>query len=100
MSTKLDAYPCPVGLGMCYTECAEALDRCEAVTCRFLDVYRQAIADHRCARLLRVFERRASQILLRCYMLSSEQTHAGWTRLTKLVDAIRDALRAAGLETE
>ena len=62
MSTKrqsLDAYPCPIGIDTwCNAECAEAIDNCEAVTCLWLPVYRQAMADHKCARLLRMFVKR------------------------------------------
>lgn len=46
---ELSGYPCPIGSGtmMCNTTCANALDACDAVTCSWLPVYRQAIADHK-----------------------------------------------------
>ncbi len=92
-----DAFPCPVGVGlMCNAECRDAIDRCEAVICLWLPVYRQAVADHKCARLLRVFERRAEPTLARAldyyYVPGLEREQFG-----KLVDAIDDALREAGL---
>lgn len=42
---ELKDFPCPIGPGMwCNAECAEALDRCKDVTCRWLPVYRAHIA--------------------------------------------------------
>ena len=47
MSTKrqyLGAYPCPIGIDTwCNAECAEAIDNCEAVMCRWLPIYRAHI---------------------------------------------------------
>ena len=42
---ELRGYPCPIGPGMwCNAGCAEALDRCKDVTCRWLPIFRAHIA--------------------------------------------------------
>jgi hypothetical protein len=40
----LSDYPCPCNLAPCSTECAEAVDACDSVFCRWLDIYRAQIA--------------------------------------------------------
>lgn len=96
----LNAYPCPSG-GMCSAECRALLDKCTDVTCRWLPIYRQAMADHRCARLLRVFEKRwADECQLGLDWAYSEGASDGYHdgHFQELRDAIRTALRDAGLE--
>jgi len=54
----LDAFPCPVGIGLtCNAECRDAIDRCEATICLWLPMYRQAVADNKCARVLLAIKR-------------------------------------------
>ncbi len=96
---SLGAYPCPIGIDTwCNAECAEAIDNCEAVTCLWLPVYRQAMADHRCARLLRVLDKRWLEILRETYLYVKDPTFRYWINLSALTRDIRNALRAAGLE--
>lgn len=91
MSAKLDAYPCPIGIDTwCDPECVEVLDRCEFATCRFLGVYRKAEADHKCARLLGLFERHMMSMALPANLIARR-----WVRFRVY---IRDVLRAAELE--
>jgi len=105
----LDAYPCPVGIGlMCNAECRDAIDRCEATICLWLPMYRQAVADHKCARLLRTFEvnlgttfeRSLADVISRIYRYGwpglKEWRRTLW-QFTRLRRYIRDALREAGL---
>ena len=107
MSAKrltLDAFPCPVGIGLtCNAECRAAIDRCEAVICLWLLVYRQAVADHKCARLLRVFEKRYFGKLLDWLYFADLHDSRGRAerfgeRMELWRETFRDALRAAGLE--
>ena len=95
---KLDQFPCPIGVGfICNAECAEAIDDCEAVTCLWLPVYRQAMADHRCARLLKVFAGRWLDVVSRAYLAVSDPSFRNWTNLSHLTGSIHKALRDAGL---
>ncbi len=111
----LDDYPCPVGLfkipdpyRMCNAECRATIDShddedCRWETCRFLDVYRKAIADNKCARLLRVFEKRYFGKLLDWLYFADLHDSRGRAerfgeRMELWRETFRDALRAAGLE--
>ncbi len=95
---KLDQFPCPIGVGfICNAKCAEAIDNCGAVMCRFLDVYRKAEADHRCARLLRVINGRFLFRLAQVFRYGTCWDSA-YTYLAELRQSIHKYLRAAGLE--
>lgn len=62
--------------------------------CPMLPIYRQAIADHRCARLLAIFERRWGLVV-------QWRLRGRLDKVRRFRRWIRDALRSAGLlETE
>lgn len=101
MSTKqrtLDDYPCGNQSSKCRRWCRDMVDAGTA-GCYCLPVYRQAIADHKCAWLLRVFEKRWLEELLDEW-ISPNEVHSPhpmtfYNRLDAFGHAIRDALRSA-----
>ena len=96
---SLGAYPCPIGIDIwCNAECAEAIDNCEAVTCRWLPVYHQAMADHRCARLLLSFEGDYADMASTAMLMSDSVNVDEWGDFREFVVSCAVALRAAGLK--
>lgn len=98
--TKLEDFPC------CFVtdprcHCHEACDGFD--DCEIGEVYREYLALLKCARLLRVFEKRwgAKFSFLVCIGIGKNELlmrhEQQWEQLRT---RIRDALRAAGLETE
>lgn len=106
----LDAYPCGNQDIKCRKWCRDMVDAGTA-GCHVLPIYRQAIADHRCARLLRIFEQWCAFIIelrLDEHMIRMREK-IGFTaqyksakkqalRFKRIDRYIRDALRGAGLE--
>ena len=98
--TRVDQFPCPraLALDFCRADC-HLLGPCE-----YRQIYEQAIADHKCARLLRVFEKRYWDPVMARVRIRLDHWYYARTlkpligRLAKLRTAIRDALHAAGLE--
>ncbi len=116
--TKLEQFPCPYCDGptkFCKPDCLAALGGVDT-NCQVVDVYRQAITDNRCARLLRVFVRRIGPQISRILQRRLYDVTEGYARhgygggktvaarkgtlngYERTLFAIRDALRVAGLE--
>jgi len=105
--TKLSQFPCPWEKPEEENQCTEMCSNGDR--CRMLPVYRQAIADHKCARLLRTFEvnlgdsfeRTLADVISRIYRYGfpglQEWRRTLW-QFTRLRRYIRDALCKAGLE--
>ncbi len=95
----LDDYPCPVGIGLtCNAECRDAIDNCEAVTCLWLPVYRQAMADHKCARVLLAIKRWWWDKHYWPDIFVGVKGDPGSMRIARFRKLMEGRLRAAGLE--
>ena len=99
--TKLEQFPCPYCDGptkFCKPDCLAALGGVDT-NCQVVDIYRKAMADHKCARLLRVFVKRGTEDALVITHWATWVMKAPFSeRFARFSVAIRDALRAAGLE--
>ena len=87
----LEDFTCMDTTSYCHDACDGFMD------CEIGEAYREYLKLLKCARLLRVFERRAEPTLARAldyYYVSGLERE----QFEKLTAAIRDALRAAGLE--
>ncbi len=102
MSTNrqsLGAYPCPIGIDTwCNEGCAEAIDNCEAVTCLWLPVYRQAMADQKCARVLLALKRWWWDRHYWADIFVGVKGDPGSMRIARFRKLMEGRLRAAGLE--
>lgn len=97
--TKLEQFPCPFLL---WGPCTERLEGgcppgLSVTECCMRPIYRKAMADHRCARLLRVFEKRWLERLRKAFLEVSDPSFRNWINLSSFVDHMQRALRAAGL---
>ena len=113
---KLSQFPCPDGYDTFSYKCVDSGCPYEPPDgCALRPIYKQAIADNRCARLLRVFEKRLflstiwainSMVrrLTQHHTRSIPPESAGWGRRQKQMyrmrGYIRAALRDAGLMEE
>lgn len=96
--TWLEQFPCPYVDGptkMCKADCGNATGQFDE--CQVIDVYRQAIADAKCAWLLREFDAQYLELLRDAYGKVVDPTFRKWINLSNLVRRIRDALGKAGL---
>jgi len=81
-------------------------DACDGfMDCEIGEAYREYLKLQKCARLLRVFEKRwfgrcrAGLLAIgQIHNVEGDGGHARWMRFAKFRAVIRDALRAAGLE--
>ena len=97
--TKLEQFPCPYCDGptkTCKPDCLAALGGVDT-NCQVVDIYRKAITDNKCARLLRVFAGRWLDVVSRAYLAVSDPSFRNWTNLSHLTGSIHKALRDAGL---
>lgn len=97
--TKLDQFPCPRWSPYQRHGC-EPGPACRVYEdhCEYEEVYRKAVADHKCARLLGIFERWFAGTT--DWAISAIPDEEPWrdTQFERFRRYIRDALRAAGRE--